>query len=89
MSILSFLSNILPFPTSAVGMLAEDIDVIQKFADGDESEREHAIRVYRDNILTPGAKNLLCMQFMAEIDTPFPDPIQRSILRERLQKKAA
>lgn len=65
-------------------MSARDTDIIQRFAEGDESLRDEAIKAHRRNILTVGVRGNAHQRFMAEIDTPVPDLYLRDRYRKQL-----
>lgn len=55
-----------------------DMDIIFRFANGDDGLRAQAIKAHRDNFGVSNIHN----RFMAEIDTPSPDLALRAILRQ-------
>lgn len=58
-------------------MSDEDMDIIFRFANGDETLRDQAIKAHRANFGVKNAHN----RFMSEIDTPMPDLAWRAVLR--------
>lgn len=65
-------------------------DVIERFAGGDETLREEAIRIFRNTLARCRTKHVpiprgdLHFEFMSEIDSPSPDYGLRAQYRERL-----
>lgn len=66
---------------------ADEKDVIKRFADGDKSERDRSISIYRDFIAKNGIRrDDPFINFMSEIDNPVPDLGLRARYREEVCK---
>lgn len=61
-------------------MTTEDLNTIFHFANGDETMRERAIAVHRNNFDVKNDHN----RFMSEVDTPSPDLVSRSFYRQKV-----
>jgi len=60
----------------------EEMTVIKKFAEGDTSERDRAIEIYRDFLTRNGGRGKSAfMNFMSEVDNPVPDLALRNTYR--------
>lgn len=66
-------------------MTNNELAVIIRLAGGDNSVRDIAIKIHRDECRKTGkAGGSPAADFMAEIDNPCPDLLLRSIYRKRL-----
>lgn len=61
----------------------EEMAVIKRFAEGDRSEKERAIEIYRDFVSRNGGRgNSPFINFMSEVDNAVPDLTLRNIYRK-------
>ena len=65
-------------------MAKEDRAVINAFAAGDYSQRDHAIEIHRRYIPILGVRGTVEQAFMAEVDHPSPDSLMRAKYRADL-----
>lgn len=62
-------------------------EIIRRFAAGEVSLRDEAIRIHRNSLRRVGVqRGDLHFDFMSEVDNPCPDLLLRSLYRERLRR---
>ena len=69
-------------------LMDHESQIIERFADGDNSLRDEAIRVHRVNIRLNGLQHgNPHFDFMSEVDNPCPDLYLRSQYRKKLRMR--
>jgi hypothetical protein len=68
-----------------MAMDASDKDIIRRFAAGDQTLRDEAIRIYRVRVRIHGlCRGQPYFDFMSEVDNPCPDLLLRARYREQV-----